>query len=130
MSSQNQVKPKPNDHLANERTFLAWIRTSIALIGFGFVIVKFSLFLEQVSQYIEQELDLPEIRYSSIVGVIMVAVGVGMAVLAYWQFNKIKNQLNSDSFKPSRLLAVILAITLIAGGLVLLFYLISLPNVR
>lgn len=60
----------------------------------------------------------------------MVAVGVGMAVLAYWQFNKIKNQLNSDSFKPSRLLAVILAITLIAGGLVLLFYLISLPNVR
>ncbi|QEM08229.1 DUF202 domain-containing protein [Mucilaginibacter rubeus] len=33
-----------SDHLANERTFLAWIRTSIALMGFGFVVVKFSLF--------------------------------------------------------------------------------------
>jgi uncharacterized membrane protein YidH (DUF202 family) len=28
------------EHLANERTFLAWIRTNIALMDFGFVIVK------------------------------------------------------------------------------------------
>ncbi|AKA74205.1 DUF202 domain-containing protein [Saccharolobus solfataricus] len=34
-----------SDHLANERTLLAWIRTGIALIGFGFVIAKFVLFL-------------------------------------------------------------------------------------
>ena len=33
------------DHLANERTFLAWIRTSIGIMAFGFVVVKFSLFL-------------------------------------------------------------------------------------
>jgi putative membrane protein len=31
-----------NDHLANERTFLAWIRTGIGIMGFGFVVVKFS----------------------------------------------------------------------------------------
>jgi putative membrane protein len=34
-----------NDHAANERTFLAWIRTGIAVLGFGFVIEKFNLFL-------------------------------------------------------------------------------------
>ena len=39
-----KTKGSPNDHLANERTFLAWIRTSIAFIGFGFVIVKFAVF--------------------------------------------------------------------------------------
>lgn len=39
----------PSDHLANERTFLAWVRTSIALMGFGFVVVKFSLFIKQLS---------------------------------------------------------------------------------
>ncbi|HZB91831.1 MAG TPA: DUF202 domain-containing protein [Stellaceae bacterium] len=33
------------DHAANERTFLAWIRTGIAVLGFGFVIEKFNLFL-------------------------------------------------------------------------------------
>ena len=35
----------PSDHFANERTFLAWIRTGIALIGFGFVIAKFIIFI-------------------------------------------------------------------------------------
>lgn len=40
-------KPRVADHLANERTFLAWIRTSIGIMGFGFVVVKFSRFLCQ-----------------------------------------------------------------------------------
>jgi inner membrane protein YidH len=34
-----------SDHAANERTFLAWLRTSIAVIAFGFVIEKFDLFV-------------------------------------------------------------------------------------
>jgi putative membrane protein len=33
------------DHAANERTFLAWVRTGIATIAFGFVIEKFNLFM-------------------------------------------------------------------------------------
>ena len=33
------------DHAANERTFLAWVRTGIAVIAFGFVIEKFNLFM-------------------------------------------------------------------------------------
>src|ERR1700738_2609522 len=32
-------------HAANERTFLAWVRTGIAVIAFGFVIEKFNLFV-------------------------------------------------------------------------------------
>jgi len=34
-----------SDHAANERTFLAWVRTGLAMIAFGFVIEKFNLFL-------------------------------------------------------------------------------------
>lgn len=34
------------DHSANERTFLAWVRTSIAVMAFGFIVEKFDLFLE------------------------------------------------------------------------------------
>ncbi len=34
------------DHAANERTFLAWVRTAIAVMAFGFLIEKFDLFLE------------------------------------------------------------------------------------
>jgi putative membrane protein len=34
-----------SDHAANERTYLAWVRTGIAVVAFGFVIEKFNLFL-------------------------------------------------------------------------------------
>jgi putative membrane protein len=37
--------PGYSDHAANERTFLAWVRTGIAVIAFGFVIEKFNLFV-------------------------------------------------------------------------------------
>ncbi|HUZ11851.1 MAG TPA: DUF202 domain-containing protein [Caulobacteraceae bacterium] len=35
-----------SDHAANERTFLAWVRTAIAVMAFGFLVEKFNLFLE------------------------------------------------------------------------------------
>jgi putative membrane protein len=38
-----------SDHAANERTFLAWVRTGIAVIAFGFVIEKFNLFLSTIA---------------------------------------------------------------------------------
>ena len=39
-----------SDHAANERTFLAWVRTGIAVIAFGFVIEKFNLFLDAIAR--------------------------------------------------------------------------------
>ena len=38
-----------SDHAANERTFLAWVRTAIAVIAFGFVIEEFNLFVLTVA---------------------------------------------------------------------------------
>jgi uncharacterized membrane protein YidH (DUF202 family) len=37
----------PQEYLANERTFLAWLRTCIAIIGLGFVVARFGLFLRE-----------------------------------------------------------------------------------
>jgi putative membrane protein len=39
----------PSDYLAAERTFLAWIRTGLALMGFGFVVARFGLFLREIA---------------------------------------------------------------------------------
>jgi putative membrane protein len=48
-SKMDQAKIRQNaslsDYLAAERTFLAWIRTGLALMGFGFVVARFGLFL-------------------------------------------------------------------------------------
>lgn len=38
-----------SDHAANERTFLAWVRTGIAVVAFGFLIERFNLFLLAVA---------------------------------------------------------------------------------
>jgi putative membrane protein len=38
-----------SDHAANERTFLAWVRTGIAVIAFGFVVEKFNIFMLTVA---------------------------------------------------------------------------------
>ena len=85
------------DHLANERTFLAWIRTSIALMGFGFVIVKFALFIRQISFALGEK--TPQGKgYSAIIGVTMVALGALMATLAYIRYRKIEKQLNNNTY--------------------------------
>ena len=56
MDAQVEKKAKkPHNrrvHLANERTFLAWIRTSIALMAFGFVVEKFALFLKEAEYFL------------------------------------------------------------------------------
>lgn len=63
-----------SDHLANERSFLAWIRTSIGIMAFGFVVVKFSLFVKQISLILGKENIIHSKGYSGIVGIVLVAV--------------------------------------------------------
>ncbi|MGI0068832.1 MAG: YidH family protein, partial [Nitrosopumilaceae archaeon] len=47
--SEDKKPDRSTEHLANERTFLAWLRTCIALMGLGFVVARFSLFLREFS---------------------------------------------------------------------------------
>ena len=71
-----EKKPgNPTDHLANERTFLAWIRTSIAIMAFGFVVVKFALFVKQITRILGEghnDITLPNRGYSALIGIALV----------------------------------------------------------
>jgi len=120
-------KVNPGDHLANERTFLAWIRTSIALMGFGFVIVKFALFIRQVSIALGDKISTPPKGYSAIIGVAMVAMGAIMATLAYLRYRNIEKQLNDNNYFPSKLLSLLLTIAILIGSILLVLYLV--PNI-
>jgi putative membrane protein len=71
----------PRVYLAAERTFLAWIRTSISLMGFGFLIARFALFLRAYGLS-NGGSDLTHPGLSNAVGVGMVGVGVAVSVLA------------------------------------------------
>ena len=115
------------DHLANERTFLAWIRTSIALMGFGFVIVKFALFIRQISVALGTKAAIPGKGYSAIIGVFMVALGAIMAALAFFRYLNIEKQLNNNSFFPSKWLSALVTISIVIGSILLVLYLV--PNI-
>ena len=48
-SRDEQGEKDPRIYMAAERTFLAWIRTGVALLAFGFVVARFGIFLRQVA---------------------------------------------------------------------------------
>jgi uncharacterized membrane protein YidH (DUF202 family) len=117
-----------SDHLANERTFLAWIRTSIGIMAFGFVVEKFALFIKQMSLILGKEnieLASPNSHgYSVIVGIFLVGFGTLMGLLAFVRYKKVKRQIDGDNYQPSSILDILLAVSVLAIGIFLVIYLI------
>jgi uncharacterized membrane protein YidH (DUF202 family) len=117
-------------HMANERTFLAWIRTSIGIMAFGFVVEKFSLFIKQISFFLVKSglpgtpVPPPPPGYSSVLGIVLVGLGALMGVLAFIRYKKVEKQIDEDTYQPSLLLGMLLAISVLAVGIFLVLYLI------
>jgi putative membrane protein len=126
METANKPYGGASDHLANERTFLAWIRTSIALMGFGFVVVKFSLFVKQVSLVMASRQVILSTGFSGVIGICLVAVGAGAALVGYLRYKRTERQLLDHAFvqRSGWLLAVTVGV--IIASMLLLYYL--LPN--
>lgn len=118
------AKGLPSDHLANERTFLAWIRTSIAIMGFGFVVVKFSLFIRQLSFALnEKAVVLPGKGYSSVIGIALVIIGALMALLAFIRYRNIEKRLKEGTYFPSFVLSLLMTLAIVIVSLLLILYL-------
>ncbi len=111
-------------HMANERTFLAWIRTAVAVMAFGFVVEKFSLFVKQMAYYLGKEKALPAPGYSSYMGIILVGLGVLMGILAFVRYKNVERQIESDTYRPSGILSVLLFLSLLSIGVFLVLYLV------
>lgn len=126
MEQEPKIKISASDHLANERTFLAWIRTSIALMGFGFVVVKFSLFVRQLSLAVTGHAMIPARGFSGIIGMCLVGIGALTALIGYLRYQRIEKQLLNQGFYPKSRLLLVLTAGVIAASLLLLYYL--LPN--
>ena len=110
-------------HLANERTFLAWIRTSIGIMAFGFVVEKFSLFVKQISYILGREI-VPSKGYSGFFGIFLVGLGAFMGLLAFIRYKKVERQIDRDTYQPSLILDILLTISILAIGIFLIIYLI------
>ena len=90
-----------SDHAANERTFLAWVRTAIAVMAFGFLVERFDLFLQIAGQTLARRALSPAGQLvGNTAGLILIALGAGLMVLAIVRFRKTAIEIDSAETKP------------------------------
>ncbi|HEY8687568.1 MAG TPA: DUF202 domain-containing protein [Chloroflexota bacterium] len=118
----DQTRPNElRDHLANERTFLSWVRTAIALVALGFVVAKSGILLREVGAgHVQAE----TARAGAVVGVILVFAGLLIAVLGAVRFWQIRRDIDRGVVRFSPSLDVVLAIVVAVTSIMLAIYLI------
>lgn len=95
------------EYLANERTFLAWIRTSIAVISLGFVVAKFGVWLRELASRIDPQMNPRGTGMSLPMGVAMMALGGVLAVLAAWHYHRVNLAIERGEVRANRNLIII-----------------------
>lgn len=109
---------KATEHLANERTFLAWVRTGISIMSLGFVVAKFGLWLRELGVRASPQPQAHASGLSEPVGAGMIGFGGILVVLAAWRFHIVNRQIAAGLVKVDR--SLILLITLAVAALTVL----------
>ena len=113
---------RARDHLANERTFLAWVRTSVAIVVFGFAIGRFAIALRQLTAF---QGHVPKTTGLAVwMGMSAILAGVVMMVAGLLRYRKTRTQLDEGKFEPAGFVVDLVAILTVLFGLALAGYLI------
>lgn len=113
---------RARDHLANERTFLAWVRTGAAIVVFGFAIGRFSIAMRQLTAMSGH----PE-RTTGVsvwMGAGSIVAGLLLVFAGLMRYRKTRVQLDLGTFEPAGWVVDLITILTVLFGLVLAGYLI------
>jgi putative membrane protein len=92
---KQQTNPNlTRDHLANERTLLAWLRTGIAVAGIGFLVARFGLD-QSADPTMENQGALSEA-----VGIALIAAGAGLTALGALRYRRTAAAIEQDLSPP------------------------------
>lgn len=111
------------EYLANERTFLAWVRTSIAVISLGFVVAKFGLWLEELA-LASAQLKTTRTGASVPIGIIMILFGGLLSILAAWRYRVVNGQIKRGEVKADHGLIVLITLLIVVLSLVMIVYMV------
>lgn len=116
----------PRVFFAAERTLLAWVRTGLTVMAFGFVVARFGLFLRLLS--LQPGPALVESAHnglSSVIGILLVLIGVACMVLGAVQHRSYVNTLRPEDVPRSHqaVYPISLSVVLAVLGIVLAVYL-------
>jgi putative membrane protein len=109
---------RATEYLANERTFLAWIRTSIAVISAGIVISRLAIWFHYL---IPTRKEAPaQNSFSFVVGLAMIILGGVVSLLAVWRYHVVNRAIDEGRVKPDRGLVFLVTflVVLLAAGVV------------
>ena len=123
MASRPPQEEDPRVALAVERTFLAWIRTGLAMMGFGFVVARFGLFMRELT-LARGAATSPGL--SMWAGVALVGLGVGVNVAAAVRHVRTMRRLGAGepTGAGATQLSLIVASLLAAVGIFMAIYLV------
>lgn len=116
--------PRFTDHAANERTYLAWVRTAITVMAFGFLLERFDIFIAYAGRATGGPIAHLHVRASEWLGLVLLLFGAVIVLLATIRFQRNRKALeNSDTnaYGGSRLEHVLSGL-LIAMAIFLVVY--------
>ncbi|WP_035323614.1 YidH family protein [Peribacillus kribbensis] len=102
-------------HLANERTYLAWVRTSITIIGVGFLITNLHFSTPSTLSFMGDVL-------AQVIGISSIAVGILTIILAAVSYFNKKNSINRQTFKAEKWIIFYLSLALLVVFLIFSLY--------
>jgi putative membrane protein len=113
---------RATEYLANERTFLAWIRTSVAVVSLGFVIARFSVWLRELAVHQEPQVQAHRAGISLPIGVAMMTLGGLLAVLAAWRYHVVNRDIERGKVSADRGLVILVTVmvALLSGAMIAL----------
>jgi len=113
---------RATEYLANERTFLAWIRTSVAVVSLGFVIARFSVWLRELAVHQEPQVQAHRVGISLPIGVAMMTLGGLLAVLAAWRYHVVNRDIERGKVSADRGLVILVTVmvALLSGAMIAL----------
>jgi putative membrane protein len=118
-------------YLANQRTFLSWVRTSIALIGLGFAIERFSIFLQQFRLIADPDTagnaaaSATAHQYSALVGIGMIVIGTGLIIYALKNYLDSNKTIASGRYMPKNAIVYTASATIMGLGIIMIIFLIG-----
>ncbi len=112
---------RAREHLANECTVLAWLRTGIAIVEFGFAIARFAIAIRQLAG--SRAGAFPASAFSVWFGIVAVVAGVALVLAGLLHYRGTRAQLESGTFQRAGYAVDIVAMLRALFGLLLAGYL-------
>lgn len=117
-AKRSQDADLSREHQANERTYLAWTRTGIAMMGFGALIARLRF---------EAAPAVPSTRllHASDLGLIFAGAGIATVILAVWRYYVVRRMLREGRYESWTYGPLLFAVGIVLMGLVILYYMLE-----